>query len=304
VINLEPRHALAYAALGECFCSGGFLGYLPARTAFPSAKAAAATALTIDPALGEANAVLGFANAVYDWKWALAEQSLLRAVHLAPSCVQTRLWHSVVMVMVGRFQEARAEIEHAWDLDPLSPHIRANVGFVLFEARLFEEAYEHCLRTVELNPGHALANFHLGRACNALGRFQQAVHAFEMAAPSMPIALANLGALSAKLGQRRKALEILAGLKQMSASRHVGWICFATVHSGLGNVGRALDCYEKALDSREGFSALLGVEPGLEEFRSDPRFQTLIHRLGLPAQAAGLGPRLVRRAAGARLPAD
>jgi tetratricopeptide (TPR) repeat protein len=186
-----------------------------------------------------------------------------------------------MLAALGRFEEAQAEVERAWDLDPLSLVIQTNVGCILFEAREYGRAAERLLNVLEMDPGFGLANFHLGRTYAAMGCYEQALAPFQKAAPGFPLALGFLGAMWAELGRREKAEEILRELEGLTAKQYVGAQPFALVHSGLGNVDLALDWLEKAFDAHEGTAALLGVDPCYDRYRSHPRFAALLRRLRL-----------------------
>ena len=56
----------------------------------------------------------------------------------------------------------------------------------------------------------------------------------------------------------------------------------AMVHIGLGETDRAFEWLQKALDARDWQMTLLKVEPTFDGLRSDPRFATLLERVGLP----------------------
>jgi Flp pilus assembly protein TadD len=104
------------------------VSYLAPEDAFPKAKAAAAKALELNPALGEAHATLGWASWAYDWDWLAAEDCFHRAEELSPNDGMARFWHAMMLAALGRFEEALVEIQRAWNLDPLSLAIQTNVG--------------------------------------------------------------------------------------------------------------------------------------------------------------------------------
>jgi hypothetical protein len=56
-------------------------------------------------------------------------------------------------------------------------------------------------------------------------------------------------------------------------------MAFALV--GLGDSAGALDALESAVEARESETLFLDVTPQFEPLRSDPRFETLRHRLRL-----------------------
>ncbi len=50
-----------------------------------------------------------------------------------------------------------------------------------------------------------------------------------------------------------------------------------------GEKDRALDFLEKAYQERDSLLVFLHLEPGFDPIRSDPRFQDLVRRVGVPA---------------------
>jgi adenylate cyclase len=54
----------------------------------------------------------------------------------------------------GRIDEALAENNRALELDPLSLSIAANRGFILKNARRYEEAINQLNRVVAIDPNH------------------------------------------------------------------------------------------------------------------------------------------------------
>jgi len=277
----DPGYSVAYAGLGACYCGSGFVGYLAPEDAFPKAKAAAAKALELDPALAEAHATLGWTGWAYDWDWLAAEDCFHRAKELSPSDGMARFWYAMMLAALGRFEEALVEIQRAWDLDPLSLAIQTNVGFVLYEARRYQEAVDRLLNVLEMDPGFGLANFHLGRIYQAMGKHEQSLAPLEIAAPAFPLALGLLGGSWAVLGRRDKAQEILEQLERLAAKQYVGPLAFSSVYVGLGDDALALGWLEKGVDAHEGACALMGVDPCWDRYRSNPRFTELLLRLNL-----------------------
>ena len=281
-VDMDAEYALAWAALSECYCTCAFLGFLAPQDAYPKAQRAARRALDLDPSLPEAHAVLAFAAATYDWEWLEAERGFLRAEAAGPSYAQARVWHSQVLAFVGRFEEAIAQIERAWDLDPLSPLVQATVANILILARRYEEAIERCRKTLEMDPDFVLAHFHLGRASMCAGRPADALPAFEKAAPGFPIAMGLLGGAWAIVGRRDKAEEILRRLESLSHQRYVGALPFVVLYAGPGDEEARLAYLTKVFDDHEGLAAIFNVDPSVDSLRPDPRFQALLARLRIP----------------------
>jgi len=289
-LQAEPKSACAHAAVSECYCTSGFLGYLPPGMAFPKAKDEARRALDLDPQLGEAHGALGWVLWAFDWDWEKAEESFLRAEELRPGYAQTRLWHAFLLASQSRFEEAIDQIEQAWQLDPLSLVMQCNVAAILHLARRHEAAIERCLRALEMDPDFGLGNFHLGRSYLALGQHQKAIAPLEKAAPGFPMAIGGLGAAWAKMGRRDKALEILHELECLSSDQYVGAIPRFAIYSGLEERDRAIEQLALAFDAHEGVVPILAVDPLVDSVRNDSRVKALLRRLKLPRRTrAGVG---------------
>ncbi len=80
-IDKDPKYALAYAGLSDCWATRGILSMKPSE-AFPRAKSAAEKALALDDSLSEAHASLAACGFYYDWDWTAAEQKFQRALEL------------------------------------------------------------------------------------------------------------------------------------------------------------------------------------------------------------------------------
>jgi serine/threonine-protein kinase len=96
------------------------------------------------------------------------------------------------------------------------------------------------------------------------------------------LALANLGYVRARLGQREAARRILQQLAAASKERYTPPLAFAIVHVGLGENDQALSWLENAYEERFNRLAYLRREPVWDPLRSDPRFTELLRRIDLP----------------------
>jgi hypothetical protein len=98
----------------------------------------------------------------------------------------------------------------------------------------------------------------------------------------VPLATASIGNALARSGDRLGAVRALNKLAILSKHTHVPSISFALVYLGLGDNDQAVTWLEKAYGERSDFLLVLRVDPLFDALRPDPRFQDLIHRIGLP----------------------
>jgi tetratricopeptide (TPR) repeat protein len=94
----------------------------------------------------------------------------------------------------------------------------------------------------------------------------------------------ELGYTLAVAGRRTEALAMLEGLRHLSTTRYVSPYSVALVYAGLDDRDQALAWLDKAYAERSDYMPYLRLEPMLDGVRSDPRFATLVRRVGLPTQ--------------------
>ena len=78
------------------------------------------------------------------------------------------------------------------------------------------------------------------------------------------------------------ANKTLDELLELNRRRYVTPMAMVHVYIGLGDKDRAFAWLEKAYQERSYFMANLKVRPIAHPLRSDPRFDDLLRRMGLP----------------------
>ncbi len=283
-IELDPNYALAYYGLSASY---GVLGndYLPPNEAFPKSKAYAAKALAIDDTLSQAHTVMASVNLFYDWDWAEAEKHLQRARTLNPNDPTVSDIYSVYWDVMGQPDKALTESKRGQELDPLSLLMNTILGIDFYYTRQYDEAIAQCEKTVNLEPRYYNASLCLGQAYEQKKMYGQAIATFQKGmtqAERNPKLLASLGHAYALSGERDKANEALAELREISKHRYVSPYLFAVVYVGLGDKDQTFAWLDKAFQDRAFFLIWLKVEPLFDSLRDDSRFQDLLRRVGLP----------------------
>ena len=74
-----------------------------------------------------------------------------------------------------------------------------------------------------------------------------------------------------------RSLDMLA---EAARQDEVAFFQFALVHMGLGNHDEAFELLERSYDNREFVMAILNVGETLGALRDDPRFESLLRRIG------------------------
>jgi Flp pilus assembly protein TadD len=90
--------------------------------------------------------------------------------------------------------------------------------------------------------------------------------------------LASAYALSGRKGEATKIVKDLESRQSQGSSTDAS---IALVYVGLGDNDRAMSWLNRAYQAR--FNPSILMRPVFDPLRSDPRFQDLLHRIGLPS---------------------
>jgi eukaryotic-like serine/threonine-protein kinase len=88
----------------------------------------------------------------YDWDWRTAEKEFRRAIELDPNYATAHQWYAECLALMGRFDEAFAEIDRARQLDPLSLIIAADRGAMLYFSRQYDLAITQFRAVLDMEP--------------------------------------------------------------------------------------------------------------------------------------------------------
>ena len=284
-IEEDPKYAQAYSGLADTYALLGDWQYavMTPKEALPKAKAAAIKALELDNALGEAHNSLAFVLDGFDWDLDSGGNEFRRAIELNPGYATAHHWYAWHLSLLGRYDEAIAEMRKAENLDPLSLIINADLAELLVLAHSYDESIRQSRKTIEMDPNFALAHNQLAQAYlqkhlpdEAVAELQKAVQL----SGGSPTCIANLARAYVVSGKRSEAVKLLSDLKRRSNPGYSHASEIAMIYASLGDTDQAMNWLEKGYEERFNPGVLL--RPGFDPLRSDSRFQDLVHRIGLP----------------------
>ena len=283
-IGKDPNYALAYAGLSESYNVLGANGPISSKEAFPKVKDAAEKAVDLDDNLAQSHLALGAFKLFYEWEWAGAERAFKRAMELDPNYAAPHELYGYLLRIMGRFDEALAEIRKAQALDPASLLMRGDSVETLRLARRYDQAIEENNRSLEMDPNFADSHFSLGLTYSLKGMHEKAVaelkQAITLSGNNTQI-IARLGQAYALAGKRSEAKKIMDRLRAESRTRYSSPLDIAMIYAALSESDEAFTWLTKAYDENSPWLIELKVEPAWDNIRSDPRFGNLLVRMGL-----------------------
>ena len=282
--TVDPSYAPAYAGLANCYTLLTAYSSDPSNLYIPQARAAASRAVQLDDRSAEAHTALALIIQNHDWDWRTSEKEFRRATDLDPSYATAHHWYAEHLMWLGRFDEALSEGDQARKLDPLSLIIAADYGAILYYSRDYDRAIEQFRSVLRKDP-----NFLRSASVITYAYVEKGMYAQALAEEKVLARLYGQGSrhwmmlayIYGRAGQTELARGELEKLEKLSRQEQVSPVFMLWAHLGISNKEEALADLERAYAEHSMFIVTLKVEPALDPLRSDPRFQDLLHRVGL-----------------------
>jgi DNA-binding winged helix-turn-helix (wHTH) protein/TolB-like protein/tetratricopeptide (TPR) repeat protein len=280
-IARDPQYALAYSGLADSYAVLGVFGIRAPREVFPQARAAVDKALAIDPDLAAAHTALGHILVQYDRDWDEAAREYARAKQLDPSLALTYHRRSILYAMQGDTERAMAQSERARELEPLWLGPRAFAGHILYYARRYDEGIKVLEQVLAQDDRMSSARGMLIRTLIARGDYARALEEYD----KRPLQIQGSNAFRAQAlalsGKREAALAELDHVLETSKQRYVAAFDIAMIYAALGDKENAFQWLELALQDRSTPIGFLAQDPAFDSLHDDPRFASLVQRLGI-----------------------
>ncbi|MEJ2503917.1 MAG: tetratricopeptide repeat protein, partial [Gemmatimonadota bacterium] len=282
----DPDYADAHAALAFAYALGGWWLYdvFPPRHAYPIARAAASRALDLDDRLPEAHLARAYTRQAFDWDGPAAAVAFDRALALDPDDQDVLGNYAGHLVLQGRLDEALEITRKAERLDPGWIMPPTALGLWLLSARRFDEAMSELRRAADLEPGFFMPALFLGDCLRFTGRPEAASEQYDRAmerAGREPMVLGRMASAWAERGDRQRARGLIEELEGLGAHRHVLPSIIARVWASMGDMDRAFQWLDRAVEERDTTLVILPQWAGYDPIRGDPRYPGLLDRVRL-----------------------
>jgi len=278
-IQVDPNYALAYAERSEAWTQIGDLSG-QGKTAWPKAREDAEKAVAITPALAEAHAALGWVRFFTEWKFAEGLSELKRAKELSPANPTANDLLARVIVYLGKLDEAEKQARQAVELDPLAYPTQNNLARVLFAEGKLDEADAIARKAAELQPTAASSRRFQVLVAVQRGDGETALREAQLE-PDEGYRRFELALAQHVRGDRGAADAALADLIAYGRDQLAYQI--AQVYAVRGEKEKAFEWLQISFDTHDTGTLGLLIDPLIRDLRPDPRYKSLLTKLGLPA---------------------
>jgi serine/threonine protein kinase/tetratricopeptide (TPR) repeat protein len=286
-VRVDPDYARVYAHLADATTSVTWWADQPPVDALSKALPLALKALELDPDLALAHSVMGHLRAFLERDWVAGEDSLRRAVELAPNDAYAQIYLSLFLIVKGAHDEAALRTRLAQRLDPLSPAINAWAGSFLVCLGHVGEALAALERQVAMSPHFWMPRYFLAYALVVAGHFDEARVAGDQAVElsgGVSLTLSTLASICYLLGDRAAGDDLFDRLRRRSEARYVPPMFLAWLHIMRGEADAAVQGVEDALAAKDPWVAMHRfLSPAVVP--ADPRVEALLAS-ALPSRSA------------------
>jgi len=249
----DSDYALAYAGMADCY-SYLFMYFDDAGSNLELAQKMSRRAVELDPELAEAHTAYGLSVSLSK-KYKEAENEFKSAITLNPQLFEAYYFYARLCYSMGRNEEAAQLYEQAEDVKPEDCQATSLLAFTcrsIGQKEKSEAAYRRALakaeKHLELNPDDSRV---LYLAATAL----------------------------LELGEKEKSIEWAGKCSTLDPKDSYIGYGLACFYSRVGNLDKALDCFEQAV--REGFTHKEWImnDTDLDPIRKTGRFRTVMRQL-------------------------
>lgn len=280
-VKRDPRFALPRAGIADVLTLQGVFGLHPPESVFPRADFEAQLAVELDPELAEAHLSLGHIKVQFHRMWRDGERLFRHSLSLRPDQARGRLLLANCLIIQGRNEEALGEGRRSHAIEPADLSFAANLGMLLMFSHRLDEAYEHLAGVFGTEPEAPMPRHHLARLHILRGEPLEAIGLLEGYEGPAPGSFSNLGRAYALAGRTSDARAEIARIDALGAQGFGVGFDAALIHAALGEKEAALAALDRGLGDFSQMMLYLGVEPGFDALRDEPRFRAVVERLGL-----------------------
>jgi tetratricopeptide (TPR) repeat protein len=193
---------------------------------------------------------------------------------------------------MGEWKQAERRLSQAANLEKSKAVVRSVMGNLYYAQRDYTNAIAQNLHALEFKPDYSDSHYWIGRALQAMGRYQEAIDKFELEA-ILDGGITN--EVKASFDELRHALKKgpkgywLKLLERTDKKPDSEFYLKAVIHVHLGEVDKALNMLQKSYETRETNSwgtfhelDFLLLDEYWDGLRDDRRFKALLKNIGYP----------------------
>jgi len=276
-LEIDPEFALGWAELARAHAVQAGKAWAPFEEGYAHSREAVDKALSIEPELPEAHALLGRIKSAYELDMKGARDAYAKALDLAPGSSVVMDGASVLEFKFGNYEKALSLSRRVLSQDPLSGAIWHNLGMISHAAGLLDEAEKAFRRSLELGTRRMVTTAMLSLVLLDDGRGEEALKEAEREPDEFWRVWAR-AIIFHGLGRQADADAALAELTSTATDGEAYQV--AEVFAAHGHNDQAFEWLDRALAARDPGLTHIKASPNLRTLHADPRWPGFLAKIG------------------------
>jgi serine/threonine protein kinase len=286
-LEKDASYAPAYVGRAWIWLVRNQFGFISPEEARPKAKAAALRAIELDENSAGGYEALALVKTSIDWDWNNAWEPWRRTLELNPNVATAQAGYAHFLMSMGHGEEALIHSKRGVELDPFNPLVHSWYAVVLYSQHRYDEAIAAAREAQRIQPDFLLAANILWYIMHEKkGMERESLEAAKVCfktlynAPGIEAVLDEGYAQGGYAEAMRRGAEFLIALLPETFCLPTD---IASFYIMAGEKDKAIEWLEKGLEIHDPALPYIGI-PCYDDIRSEPRFQDLLRRIGLPVE--------------------
>ena len=220
-----------------------------------------------------------------------AEQILAQVVKDGTNDAETYRQFAEILGVLQRHPQSITQARKAQELDPLNARMSHSVAWAYFRNKDYESALKSSEVVIQVDEDSFAGYHNKAFALIGMGQDVEAEKNLRLAyekSGQKPFYLARLGYGLGVLGKKEEAAKLLDQLERIAQTEpeKVKAHHFGLLYLGMGEVDKAIEWLDKALDEDDMALIFLGSnfywDADRKPLRDNPKYHPLLRRIGLP----------------------
>ena len=297
--EIEPTYAAAHAGLALARVTQATVHDIPHLEALGEAKAAALRALALDHESADAQVALGQVMLFAEWDWIAAERSFQRALAINPNHAEAYLHYGGLMEALGELPRGLELKLQGLERDSASALAHVLIAVSFWNQRRYDDVIVWVNKALDRDPRHLLARELLVGAYAKKGDVERQLEqdlkrvearfdlSDETRAALKPICdefvhvykqEGKAAAFQYFLKHKQRLDELVPDGASERGNTMIGPLARS---AEMGDLDKAFELLQRALDVRDPGLVHLAVAPQWDSLRADPRFNQCLARMKL-----------------------
>ena len=286
----NPGWAPLYSALAQVWMAIQQQGFEPTSVTVPEIHRNLNKAMELDLDLPEAHFLRAMIAHLMEWDWEKSEKEFLKALAINPNDSLSRIFYSQLLAILHRNDEALAQGELAFSLDPLNPNMKSWYGATLLAAGDCKTSLSLGEEVVAADPGNFMANNVIEVSAYRCKEYDKVIRAMKYNLPFIEEdTFKEIERIYRESGIVSAYEEILKHLEKFAENNYIGFLDLAMRYLYVNQPDKAMDWIEKGFEMHDPQMTYIAIPLyyDLDPLFGNPRFIAICEKMNLPLPKSG-----------------